>query len=75
MLKCGDIMALYECTSSSAYRKIARIKRKYNKMHVKYISMDDFCDYTGWKEERVNFMLDNPLHTKKLLAGNKAWLT
>ena len=68
LLTASDIMIIFKCSQPTAYRTIARIKRKFNKVKDECLSMDDFCAYTGLMEHKVNQMLDDPIHSEKILS-------
>lgn len=48
-----DIMTITGKCERTARRMIAAIKKKYNKSSHAFISIDDFCEFTGYKEESV----------------------
>jgi hypothetical protein len=48
-----DIMNITGCSSRTARRKLAEIRKKFNKPKQAYISIEEFCAFTGLREERV----------------------
>ena len=41
----------------AARKLLAKIKKKYNKKEGEFISIDEFCEFTGLKEEKVSVFL------------------
>lgn len=37
----------------TARRLLARIRTRYNKPRGAYVSIEEFCEFTGFKEQRV----------------------
>jgi hypothetical protein len=48
-----DIMALTGKKERAAYFLMAKIRKKYNKPSRSLITIDEFCEYTGIRPERV----------------------
>ena len=53
MIYAKDIINITGKCERSARRIIAEIKRKYDKPAHAFITIDDFCLFTGLKEEHV----------------------
>ncbi len=54
-----DIMNMTGLRERAARQILARIRAKYNKKKRELISIDEFCEFTGFKEERVQKYLYN----------------
>ncbi len=53
-----DIMNITGRKERAARRMLANIKKTYNKKQGELISVNEFCEFTGLKEECVNKFLD-----------------
>jgi len=49
-----DVMNITGLRERAARSLLARIRKKYRKKKGEYISIDEFCQFTSLKEERVN---------------------
>ncbi|MEO6229435.1 MAG: hypothetical protein ABJB11_01925 [Ferruginibacter sp.] len=54
-----DIMNITGRKERAARKLIGRIRKEYNKKEGDFISIDEFCEFTGLMEERVNKFLIN----------------
>ena len=52
-----DVMNITGRRKRCAYKLLQQIRRKYNKPKHAFISVDEFCEFTGLKEEKVNRFL------------------
>ena len=57
VLYAKDIIIITGKSERTARRIIADIRAQYHKGKGKLVSVDDFCRYTGLKEERVKEIL------------------
>ncbi|RXK59222.1 hypothetical protein ESA94_13860 [Lacibacter luteus] len=48
-----DIMNITGRKERAARKLLAQIRKKYQKKNGEFISVDEFCDFTGLKEEKV----------------------
>jgi hypothetical protein len=48
-----DVMNITGRKERAARKLIARIKKKYKKEKGEFISVEEFCEFTGLKEEKV----------------------
>lgn len=48
-----DIMNMTGCSSRTARRKLAEIRKKFHKKPGTYVSIEEFCSFTGLPEARV----------------------
>lgn len=48
-----DVMIITGHGERGARKLLARIKASYNKSRQELVSVDEFCNYTGLKEEKV----------------------
>jgi hypothetical protein len=48
-----DVMNITGRKERAARKLLARIRKKYQKGRGAFISIDEFCGYTGLKEEKV----------------------
>jgi predicted DNA-binding transcriptional regulator AlpA len=48
-----DIMTITGRSERTAYKLMADIKKKYNKQKGQFITLKEFCDFTGMKPEEV----------------------
>lgn len=50
-----DVMNITGIQDARTARKfLDKIRKKYKKQKGSFISLDEFCQYTGFKEERVS---------------------
>lgn len=54
-----DVMNMTGLSERAAREILARIRAKYKKKKRELISIDEFCEFTGFKEERVQKYLHN----------------
>jgi hypothetical protein len=54
-----DIIIITGKSDRTARRMIAAIRKKYHKEKNALVSVDDFCSYTGLKEEKVKALLED----------------
>lgn len=54
-----DIMNITGRKERAARKLLARIRKKYNKKGGEFISIDEFCQFTGLKKESVREFLSN----------------
>lgn len=52
-----DVMNITGRKERAAYKLLALIRKKYNKPKEAFISIDEFCAYTGLKEDKVEKFL------------------
>jgi hypothetical protein len=52
-----DIMNITGRKERAARKLLARIRKKYKKKKGDFISVEEFCEYTGLKEEKVSLFL------------------
>jgi hypothetical protein len=52
-----DVMNITGRKERAAYKLLAQIRKKYKKPRESFISIDEFCAYTGLKEEKVERFL------------------
>ena len=52
-----DIMNITGRKERAARKLLARIRKKYRKKKGDFISVEEFCDFTGLKEEKVSQFL------------------
>lgn len=52
-----DVMRITGQSSRNAQRLLKKIKRLNNKEYLAYVSLQDFCAYTGFKEDAVKQVL------------------
>ena len=52
-----DVMNITGRKERAARKLLARIRKKYQKGRGEFISVDEFCEYTGLKEEKVSIFL------------------
>jgi hypothetical protein len=48
-----DIMSITGRGKTYSYSLLSRIKKQYGKSKASFISIDEFCAYTGLNEDRV----------------------
>ncbi|NCU05570.1 MAG: hypothetical protein GXC73_16485 [Chitinophagaceae bacterium] len=48
-----DVMNITGRKERAARKLLAKIKKKYKKENGEFISIEEFCSYTGLKEEKV----------------------
>ncbi|MGV3529791.1 MAG: hypothetical protein ACO1OO_12905 [Flavisolibacter sp.] len=48
-----DVMKITGRRERSAYELLRKIRKKYNKPKDGFVSIDDFCEFTGLREERI----------------------
>ncbi|MBN8836323.1 MAG: hypothetical protein J0I09_03635 [Sphingobacteriia bacterium] len=48
-----DVINITGRKERSAWKLLAQIRKKYNKQKGQFITVDEFCEFTGIKEERV----------------------
>lgn len=48
-----DIMNITGRKERAARKLLAQIRKKYQKKNGEFISIDEFCEFTGLKEEKV----------------------
>lgn len=49
-----DIMNITGRRERTAHKLLARIRKKYKKPKGSFVSLDEFCDFTGLKPEKVH---------------------
>jgi hypothetical protein len=54
-----DIIIITGKSERTVRRMIAAIRKKYHKDKSKLVSVEDFCRYTGLKEEKVMTFLED----------------
>jgi len=54
-----DIMNITGRRERAARKLLAQIRKKYKKRRGEFISIDEFCQFTGLKEEKVSLFLVN----------------
>jgi archaellum biogenesis ATPase FlaH len=54
-----DIMNITGRKERAARKLLARIRKKYKKKKGEFISIDEFCEFTGLKKESVREFLSN----------------
>jgi hypothetical protein len=52
-----DIMNITGRKERAARKLLAQIRKKYRKKRGEFISIDEFCEFTGLKEEKVTHFL------------------
>jgi len=52
-----DIMNITGRRERAARKLLAKIRKKYKKRRGEFISIDEFCEFTGLKKESVNVFL------------------
>jgi hypothetical protein len=52
-----DIMNITGRKERAARKLLAQIRKKYQKKNGEFISIDEFCEFTGLKEEKVAVFL------------------
>ena len=52
-----DIMNITGRKERAARKLLARIRKKYKKKKGEFISVEEFCEFTGLKEEKVSQFL------------------
>jgi hypothetical protein len=52
-----DIMNITGRKERAARKLLAQIRKKYRKKKGEFISIDEFCEFTGLKEEKVSAFL------------------
>ncbi|HLF46925.1 MAG TPA: hypothetical protein VI548_10900 [Chitinophagaceae bacterium] len=52
-----DIMNITGRKERAARKLLARIRKKYRKEKGDFISVEEFCEFTGLKEEKVSLFL------------------
>jgi hypothetical protein len=52
-----DIMNITGRKERAARKLLAQIRKKYQKKNGEFISIDEFCEFTGLKEEKVTAFL------------------
>jgi hypothetical protein len=52
-----DVMNITGRKERAARKLLARIRKKYKKKKGEFISVEEFCDFTGLKEEKVSQFL------------------
>jgi hypothetical protein len=48
-----DVMNITGCSSRTARRKLQQIRKQFNKQKGTYISVEEFCSFTGLREEKI----------------------
>jgi hypothetical protein len=48
-----DVMNITGRKERAAWKLMAAIRKKYNKQKGQFITISEFCDYTGIKEESI----------------------
>ena len=48
-----DVINITGRKERAAWKILAQIRKKYNKEKGQFVTIDEFCEYTGIKEERV----------------------
>ena len=54
-----DIMNITGRKERAARRMLANIKKTFNKKQKEFISVNEFCEFTGLREENVNKFLSH----------------
>jgi hypothetical protein len=48
-----DVINITGRKERAAWKMLAQIRKKYKKEKGQFVTIDEFCEYTGIKEERV----------------------
>jgi hypothetical protein len=48
-----DVINITGRKERAAWKMLAQIRKKYKKEKGQFVTVDEFCEYTGIKEERV----------------------
>lgn len=48
-----DVINITGRRERAAWKMLAQIRKKYKKEKGQFVTIDEFCEYTGIKEERV----------------------
>jgi hypothetical protein len=54
-----DVMIITGRKERAAWKLLAAIREKYKKKKGQFVTVDEFCEHTGIKEERVLPFLNN----------------
>jgi hypothetical protein len=54
-----DVINITGRKERAAWKLLAQIRKKYKKQKGQFITIDEFCEYTGISEERVLPFLNN----------------
>jgi len=54
-----DVMNITGRKERAAKKLLAQIRKQYNKKRGGFISVEEFCQFTGLKEEKVSLFLVN----------------
>ena len=54
-----DVINITGRKERAAWKMLAQIRKKYNKEKGQFVTIYEFCEFTGIKEERVLPFLDN----------------
>jgi len=54
-----DVMNITGRKERAARKLLAQIRKKYKKKRGDFVSIDEFCDFTGLKKESVSAFLFN----------------
>lgn len=58
ILNAKDVMVLTGRRERAAYHLMAQIKKQHNKSRHSMLTIDEFCEYTGIRPERVLSQID-----------------
>ena len=58
MLSIKDIINITGKSRATAWRLSTAIKKRFNKGRYAYITVEEFCAFTGLKEEKVKLFLE-----------------
>jgi hypothetical protein len=48
-----DVINITGRKERAAWKMLSKIRKKYKKEKGQFVTVDEFCEYTGIKEERV----------------------
>ena len=54
-----DVINITGRKERAAWKLLAQIRKKYNKEKGQFVTIDEFCEFTGIKEERVQPFMAN----------------
>jgi len=54
-----DVMNITGRKERTAWKMLAQIRKKYKKQKGQFITVEEFCNYTGINEEKVKDFLNN----------------
>ena len=53
----SDVIRICRISERSAQRLLERVRKHFNRATCPFVSMEDFCAFTGLKEDRVQQFL------------------